>query len=96
MGTIEHIRKAVLGITQADFGAIVGVTQATVSRWENGEGAPSLDEMSRIRDEAKARGIAWDDDWFFDSPPQAPNDSHDDQNAHGDEGSSANAGEVIS
>lgn len=65
MGAIEHIRKAVLGVTQADLGAIVGVTQATVSRWENGEGAPSLDEMARIRTAAKARGIDWDDAWFF-------------------------------
>lgn len=72
MGPIEHIRKSVLGVTQADFGAIVGVTQATVSRWENGEGAPTLDEMTRIRTEAKARGIEWNDGWFFDSPSTAP------------------------
>lgn len=71
MGTIEHIRKAVFGVTQAGFGAIAGVTQATVSRWENGEGAPSLDEMSNIRDEARVRGIDWNDGWFFDSPPSA-------------------------
>lgn len=68
MSTIEHIRKTILGVTQADFGAIVGVTQATVSRWESGEGAPTLDEMSRIRDEARARGIEWNDDWFFERP----------------------------
>lgn len=71
MGTIEHIRKSVLGVTQADFGAIVGVTQATVSRWENGEGAPTLDEMSLIRSEAIARGIQWQDGWFFDMPVEA-------------------------
>ena len=68
MGTIEHIRKSVFGVTQADFGAIAGVTQATVSRWEKGEGAPSLDEMSRMRNEARARGIDWRDDWFFAEP----------------------------
>lgn len=69
MGTIEHIRKAIFGVTQAEFGSVVGVTQATVSRWEGGEGAPSLDEMARIRNEARARGIDWNDDWFFSSPP---------------------------
>ena len=68
MGPIEHIRKTVLKATQADLGAIAGVTQATVSRWESGEFGPSLDEMTRIRSEAIARGILWDDAWFFETP----------------------------
>ncbi|WP_189343842.1 hypothetical protein, partial [Mesorhizobium sp. M8A.F.Ca.ET.218.01.1.1] len=40
---------------------------ASVSRWETGT-APSLDDMRAIRDAAIARGIAWDDGWFFDVP----------------------------
>lgn len=38
MADIEHFREAVLGIkTQQEFADLVGVTQATVCRWENGE-----------------------------------------------------------
>ena len=65
MGPIERIRKSVFKVTQADFGAIAGVAQATVSRWEKGEFGPSLDEMALIRAEAKSRDIEWDDSWFF-------------------------------
>lgn len=68
MSTLEHIRKTVLGITQVEFAAIAGVTQGTVSRWENGEGSPTLAEMARVRDEARARGIDWKDDWLFEQP----------------------------
>lgn len=68
MAPIEYIRKAILNLTQAEFGAIAGVAQATVSRWESGEFGPSIDEMSRIRAAAKARGIHWNDGWFFEAP----------------------------
>lgn len=70
MGPIEHIRKAVLKASQAELAAIAGVTQATVSRWENGQFEPSREELARIRDEAKARGVEWDDGWFFDAPAE--------------------------
>lgn len=68
MGPIEHIRKTILEISQAALGDIAGVTQATVSRWENGELEPGREEMARIRESARARGIAWDDRWFFEAP----------------------------
>lgn len=64
MNTIRHIRKNVFKVTQAEFSALAGVTQATVSRWENGV-APSLDEMRAIRVAASERKIRWDDAWFF-------------------------------
>lgn len=69
---VEHIRKNVLDLTQSAFANIAGVTQPTVSRWENGELEPSREEMGRIRDEARARGVAWDDRWFFELPTVAP------------------------
>ena len=71
MHPIEHIRKNVLGISQAALAGIAGVNQATVSRWEAGEYEPNRDELARIRDEARARGIAWNDRWFFETPAPA-------------------------
>lgn len=67
MSVIRHIRKAVFGVSQSEFAAIAGVTQATVSRWENGVSL-SLDEMKAIREAAMQRGIVWDDGWFFEAP----------------------------
>lgn len=67
MTAIRHIRKSIFGMNQAEFAAIAGVVQATVSRWENGVSL-SLDDMKAIREAAKARGIDWNDEWFFEEP----------------------------
>lgn len=64
MNALKNIRKNVFKVTQSEFSVVAGVTQATVSRWENGV-APSLDEMRAIREAAASRGIAWDDSFFF-------------------------------
>lgn len=70
MSAIRHIRKKVFGVTQQEFAAIAGVQQSTISRWENGEAAPTLDEMGRIREAAKGRKLKskWDDRLFFAAP----------------------------
>lgn len=68
MRPIEHIRKQVFDVSQSVFGEIAGTTQASVSRWEAGEQEPGLEEMARIRTEARTRGIQWDDRWFFEDP----------------------------
>lgn len=68
MSSIAHIRKSVFRISQAEFGAIAGTTQTSVSRWENGEMQPGLTEMALIRAEAQRRGHEWDDRWFFEAP----------------------------
>jgi transcriptional regulator with XRE-family HTH domain len=70
MSAIRHIRCHVFGVTQAEFAALAGVTQASVSRWETGV-APSLDDMRAIREAAVARGIDWNDAWFFELPADA-------------------------
>jgi len=70
MNALKHIRKNIFAVTQAEFAAVAGVTQATVSRWENGV-APSLEEMQAIRSAAAERGIAWSDALFFDEPETA-------------------------
>ncbi|WP_349366752.1 MAG: helix-turn-helix transcriptional regulator [Nitratireductor rhodophyticola] len=70
MNAIRYIRKEVFGATQAEFAALAGVTQASVSRWEKGV-APSLDDMQAIRIAASEQGIKWKDEWFFQSPETA-------------------------
>ncbi len=68
MGPIEHIRKSVLGISQAELARIAETTQPTVSRWEKGELEPSRAEMALIRTAVIARGRPWADVWFFEAP----------------------------
>lgn len=67
MSVMRAIRRVVFDVTQSEMAKIAGVGQATVSRWENGEQEPSRAEMLRIREEAAARKLRWDDRWFFDS-----------------------------
>ena len=70
MSAIRHIRRNVFRSTQAEFAILAGVTQATVSRWEDEDNgaAPSLEEMRAIRRAANERGLDWDDTWFFEAP----------------------------
>jgi DNA-binding transcriptional regulator YiaG len=67
MNTLKHVRIAVFRCNQVEFAAIAGVRQGTVSRWEAGQLQPSLQQMRLIREEAKRRGIVWDDRWFFEA-----------------------------
>lgn len=67
---MKHIRTQIFKVTQAEFAALAGVAQATVSRWENGV-APSLDEMISIRRAAEGKDIDWDDRFFFEAPETA-------------------------
>ncbi|MCX5581348.1 helix-turn-helix domain-containing protein [Kaistia terrae] len=68
MNTLLYIRKNVLGITQAEMAEIAGVRQATVSRWENGALLPDLSQLAMVRKAAIAKGVAWQDAWFFERP----------------------------
>lgn len=65
MNNVRRIRKTLFRVSQSEFGAIAGVTQATVSRWEAGLLAPSLNELDRIRATAKERGVRLKADDFF-------------------------------
>lgn len=71
MNAFRHIRKNVLSLSQAELALIAGVSQGTVSKWENGESNPNRDEMSRIREAAIARDLPWEDVWFFEAPSEA-------------------------
>lgn len=68
MRPIEHIRRNVLRLSQVEMAELIGVTQPTVSRWENGEFEPSMAAMEIIRATARARKIRWSDRWFFETP----------------------------
>lgn len=70
MNALKHIRTKIFGLTQSEFAAIAGVTQASVSRWEGGV-SPSLDDMRAIRAAAETRGVKWEDRFFFDMPEAA-------------------------
>jgi predicted transcriptional regulator len=65
MNTIQHIRCNVFRMTQEEFGALAGVPQSVVSRWESGRMQPRLSVLRRIRKAAIDRGLKWDDRWFF-------------------------------
>lgn len=73
MNTVRYIRTKVFNVSQADFAGIAGTNQSSVSRWEDDDKRfePDRDEMRRIRDEARRRGLAWNDSWFFEAPAPA-------------------------
>lgn len=62
---LYRIRREVFRENQIRFAEIVGVSQATVSRWEKGEQEPTRDKLALIREEARKRRIFWSDAWFF-------------------------------
>lgn len=71
MNAVKHIRERVFKLTQAPFAALAGVSQPTVSRWEEADcqgSEPTREQMARIRAAAIKRGIEWDDRWFFEVP----------------------------
>jgi len=57
-------------MSQSGFGAIAGVDQGTISKWERGVLVPSQDELRRIRQYALDNNIPWEDSWFFEVPAQ--------------------------
>lgn len=75
MNAVEHIRKRIFKLKQAPFAAVAGVSQPTVSRWEQESipgSQPTRVEMDRIRSAALDRGLEWDDSWFFQTFPDEP------------------------
>ncbi|MDC7256450.1 helix-turn-helix domain-containing protein [Shinella sp.] len=69
MNNIRFIRTQVFKISQAEFARIADTGQAVVSRWEKGDTSPSLEQLRRIREEARRRALAWDHDWLFGAAP---------------------------
>ena len=52
---------------QSEFAELAGVSQATVSRWLNGEDEPRLERIIRLRERAKKLGYPWCDAWIFEA-----------------------------
>jgi transcriptional regulator with XRE-family HTH domain len=75
MNAVKFIRTKVFKLEQAPFAGIAGVSQPTVSRWEQTEittSEPNREEMSLIRSEAIKRGLDWNDSWFYQTFPDDP------------------------
>lgn len=47
MNWVKQARQK-LGLKQCDFAALLGVTQVTVSRWEQGHRTPSLKVLIQV------------------------------------------------
>ena len=55
---IKRIRADLL-VTQTELAEMLGVTFATINRWERGHHEPSIRQKRAIRDLCRRRGIDW-------------------------------------
>lgn len=67
---VAHIRRKILGLSQQELAKRLGVTQATVSRWERAGRFPA-EYQPAIRRMAIGSGNGWSDTWFFEVPEAA-------------------------
>ena len=58
---IKKIRADLL-ITQEELASMIGVTFATVNRWEMGHHEPSMKQKRAIRDLCKKKKVPWEVD----------------------------------
>lgn len=68
MTPLKHIRTQVFGLTQVQFSEQLDVKQSTISKAET-QGRISTSLQESIRGFAKNSGVAWNDSWFFEVPP---------------------------
>lgn len=76
MSAIAKI-KAALSATQVDLARITGRNQATISRWEAGEGVPNIEDLRKLRAEFLRRGIEWSEEFWAGEPEQLQSDKTD-------------------
>lgn len=55
---IKRIRQELL-ITQTELAGILGVTFASVNRWENGRHEPTTKQKRALKDFCKKKKIKW-------------------------------------
>lgn len=53
---IKHVRDQLL-VSQQELAKMLGVTFATVNRWENGHHEPNIKQKRAIRDLCRKQGI---------------------------------------
>lgn len=68
---IVHIRKRLFQMSQIAFAEMLDLDNTAISRVESGRRELKLSEMARIRKAARARGLPWSDQWFFEAMPAA-------------------------
>jgi DNA-binding XRE family transcriptional regulator len=68
MEPVAFIRRAVFQATMPAMARIAGVSQGTISKWENGIHTPNADALGLIRAHARTLGCKWNDDWLFAVP----------------------------
>ena len=56
---VKRIRETLL-ITQVELAEQLGVSFATVNRWEKGHHEPTITQKRKIRDLCKKHGTAWE------------------------------------
>lgn len=60
--------KAALSATQVDLARITGRNQATISRWESGDGVPNISDLQKLRAEFQRRGLPWSENFWAGVP----------------------------
>lgn len=58
---IKKIRQELL-VTQTELAEMLGVTFASVNRWENGHHEPTIKQKRAIREFCKKKKIKWEID----------------------------------
>lgn len=71
MNPLRYIRTELFGLSQIELAKALKMSQAAVSRLENGETVLGADVMTLIRNLARKKKITWDDSLFFDVPKAA-------------------------
>jgi transcriptional regulator with XRE-family HTH domain len=64
---LRWVRRKIFGLTQDEMAAVAGVSRPRISRYETSD-PPPYEVLQRIRAEAKARGLSFSGDWFFEVP----------------------------
>lgn len=64
MTNIAYIRKK-LGLSQQKMAAMMGVDQSSISRMEHGKCETTVNQVKKLRDQAKKRRMPWRDAWVF-------------------------------
>lgn len=57
---VKRIRNELL-VTQEELASMLGVTFATINRWEKGHHEPSMRQKRAIRNLCKKRGISFEE-----------------------------------